>query len=605
MTYILQDWQKIHPDFGEKDWQSNKTYQKLWEENNFAYEEARQWINIGFVPFDHKKAKFWKDYGFTLQQTKPWIEKGLKSEDYEFASYLKQNNYQSNNLTETELTKLKKEHQQTQTYLDFWYPEEGMCIRKTEYTNNFDKTREQITELWISDLSGSLKLEGFVNLERLDCANNQLTNLDLSDCGNLKLLWCWGNQQLPNLDFLNTLKNSEKLVKICISNNNFSKSDLTPFSKFVNLEELDLGNNNNNNFTGSLEPLAGLVKLKTLSINSTDIDSGLEYLPESVEDFSCSGVKVIEEEINKSGGKLSFWRVAYQKAKEAEERLRQAEEKRIITLLIPVEKLSTAQRDIKKFLEKWNKEKLDKLRDKQQLAKYRWTISSVQWTGRVASVVGGALLLNGYTNVGGVVGIVCPFVEVVSSQLEKNLYEEKRKKWEEFTQSTDKLWDTYWELDDMLKVIKEEAIKGEVKEILRGLKEKINGFLKEYDTDGNNKIEAEEREIARKKIAQDIKDNWVTKKKQLREIERTTESLCKEVIGYRDNNKVISQIEHSVIDLDQHFEQKELEQVPVSSQTNLLDKSQEIELQNLASEQQTQIVQTEPFGMPSSSKPPK
>ncbi|CAI2197598.1 3718_t:CDS:2, partial [Funneliformis geosporum] len=38
----------------------------------------------------------------------------------------------------------------------------------------------------------------------------------------------------------------------------------------------------NNNFFGSLEPLAGLNKLKELSIRDTDIDSGLEYLPDSL-----------------------------------------------------------------------------------------------------------------------------------------------------------------------------------------------------------------------------------------------------------------------------------------------------------------------------------
>jgi Leucine-rich repeat (LRR) protein len=82
---------------------------------------------------------------------------------------------------------------------------------------------------------------------------------------------------------LNNL-NEEKLTELYISNNNIT-SDLTPFSKFVNLERLYLSNNN---FTGSLQPLAGMVKLKDLYISNTNIDSGLEYLPESVEIFYCS-----------------------------------------------------------------------------------------------------------------------------------------------------------------------------------------------------------------------------------------------------------------------------------------------------------------------------
>jgi hypothetical protein len=56
-------------------------------------------------------------------------------------------------------------------------------------------------------------------------------------------------------------------------------------SKFINLEKLY---SYNTKFTGSLEPLAGMTKLKSLNINNTDLDSGLEYLPESVEIFDCS-----------------------------------------------------------------------------------------------------------------------------------------------------------------------------------------------------------------------------------------------------------------------------------------------------------------------------
>jgi len=53
----------------------------------------------------------------------------------------------------------------------------------------------------------------------------------------------------------------------------------------VNLELLDLSNNP---FYGSLEPLQGMVKLKHLNISDTDLDKGLEYLPENIRDFRCS-----------------------------------------------------------------------------------------------------------------------------------------------------------------------------------------------------------------------------------------------------------------------------------------------------------------------------
>jgi hypothetical protein len=44
----------------------------------------------------------------------------------------------------------------------------------------------------------------------------------------------------------------------------------------------------NNKFKGSLESLQNMSKLETLNINNTDIDSGLEYLPDSIKYFDCS-----------------------------------------------------------------------------------------------------------------------------------------------------------------------------------------------------------------------------------------------------------------------------------------------------------------------------
>ena len=56
--------------------------------------------------------------------------------------------------------------------------------------DNFGKTREQITGLYISyeNLTSPLKLNSFVNLEKLYCSKNSLTNLDfLNDLNPEKL----------------------------------------------------------------------------------------------------------------------------------------------------------------------------------------------------------------------------------------------------------------------------------------------------------------------------------------------------------------------------------------------------------------------------------
>src|SRR5205809_4909499 len=73
-------------------------------------------------------------------------------------------------------------------------------------------------------------------------------------------------------------------------NNNLNPSNLTIFSQFSNLEHLLIGNSGKNkinqgiynHFHGSLEPLKDLNKLDYLSISNTDIDSGFEYLPDSL-----------------------------------------------------------------------------------------------------------------------------------------------------------------------------------------------------------------------------------------------------------------------------------------------------------------------------------
>jgi len=51
----------------------------------------------------------------------------------------------------------------------------------------------------ISDITG---IESFVNLEELDCENNELTDLDISNITSLKCLYLWGNQ-LTSLDVSN------------------------------------------------------------------------------------------------------------------------------------------------------------------------------------------------------------------------------------------------------------------------------------------------------------------------------------------------------------------------------------------------------------------
>jgi len=98
--------------------------------------------------------------------------------------------------------------------LDKKYPkkEEKVKIKKLDISNK--------------DLEGSLNLENFTNLEKLDCSGNLLTSLDLTSC------------------------KVEKLAKLNVDSNNFTSQDLSFFSNFTNLEYLQI---TATSFSGSLK----------------------------------------------------------------------------------------------------------------------------------------------------------------------------------------------------------------------------------------------------------------------------------------------------------------------------------------------------------------
>jgi len=128
-------------------------------------------------------------------------------------------------------------------YLDIMYPSE---------------LRNTVQELDIRgrNLTGAADFSDFVNCEKLDCAGNKLTSLNLTNCQHLKLLNCSGN----NL-----------------------QQDLTIFSHLGQLEYLIISNNS---FRGSLDHLANLKQLKYLNISDTDFNRvDLTQLPRSLEEI--------------------------------------------------------------------------------------------------------------------------------------------------------------------------------------------------------------------------------------------------------------------------------------------------------------------------------
>lgn len=213
----------------------------------------------------------WKQHGFTGQEKEQWINTGLLVSEYKFATYLKQQGHNPLRLF-TDLEELKKEFKEwlkiAQNYLDIYYPLQ---------------TRKELTQLDISNkkLEGELNLSDFINLKNLNCQGNQLISLDVSNCQELTTLDC-SNNQLTTLLLPNK---GENLTELNINDNQLS--DLVIFNCLVNkkLRKLDL---TTNKFVGSLEPLKNLSGLTEIDIHNTDIDSGLEYLPESVNRVSCA-----------------------------------------------------------------------------------------------------------------------------------------------------------------------------------------------------------------------------------------------------------------------------------------------------------------------------
>jgi Leucine-rich repeat (LRR) protein len=187
-----------------------------------------------------------------------------------------------------------------QEYLDKNYPKER---------------RDNITELKIGEknLEGFLDLQDFINLEFLDCSQNQLTGLDLSKNAKLEVVNVYDNRiscaECAKLDIFSHLVN---LLKLDLGFNTDRKlreaEERSSLEQMVQQRgrysrrvsgtyltgELALLTRTNeseksyNDFSGTLEMLRGCQKLKELSIEGQkNIAGELEDLPSSVETLNC------------------------------------------------------------------------------------------------------------------------------------------------------------------------------------------------------------------------------------------------------------------------------------------------------------------------------
>jgi len=134
------------------------------------------------------------------------MDVGLNKNSAVFAGYLRDKRGDKPN---QDLALKLKEKTNAQDFLDCFYPKGK---RKNE------------TELGISvkaKLQGDLDLSDFINLEKLDCGNNQLTSLNVEKCLKLKEINCEDNQ----LTELKTNHLSD-LKKLSCSNNQLTQLNL-------------------------------------------------------------------------------------------------------------------------------------------------------------------------------------------------------------------------------------------------------------------------------------------------------------------------------------------------------------------------------------------
>jgi len=251
----MANWKNIHQHFAEKYyWFEDKTWQQAWEEKGFAYSEVQEWVKVDLKPNELEFVSFLKKEGFSPPQ---------------YASLSTEN---------------------AQQWLDYLYSHEA----KKEVTNLNISSKKLEGDLvvtnwpnlkWITCSNNSLNsltINNLPQLIKIDCSCNKLTKLTINNCPQIKRFIFNGNRP-TDLTFLNHL-NPEKLVKLNISDNGLVAQDLSFLSRFINLRWLELAGNK---FTGSLEPLYSLTKLKGLNIRWTNINDGLEYLPACLLKIDC------------------------------------------------------------------------------------------------------------------------------------------------------------------------------------------------------------------------------------------------------------------------------------------------------------------------------
>ena len=148
---------------------------------------------------------------------------------------------------------------------------------------------------------------------------------------------------------------------------------------------------------------------------------------------------------------------------------------------------------------------------------------------------------------------------------------------------------------------------GIVNQALRELKEKVDEFLNIYEEDGNKEVDVEELIAKREQLDQDLNG-------KLNQIVKSIKYLEKEVINYQQGVSSEAKVEETEqknqIFSTENQKQAGVKKIPskftICNICRVLSNVKEHILgkkEIRQNQQQAQIIQQQPFGMPSSSKP--
>jgi Leucine-rich repeat (LRR) protein len=438
------------------------------EIDNFLNNKKNQnWQNI-HSEFTEREEREWKGRYFSYPEVQEWIKAGLQPSEWNLAAYLRAEGKQPS--SELDLKFLKKENRGAQDWLDKKYPLE---VRKWE--NWLDIGR--------SGLIGSLVLENWINLERLDCYHNQLTSLTLKNCPNLNRVECSDNElanliidkdgqisvlnasnnRLTSLNFLTHL-NPEKLTFLYLTNNHFLKQDIKSLSPFAKLKTLYLANND---FSGNLKSLTQLKNLERLGISGTKITHSLEYSPENLKEISLPiSPRYLEENVD-SFKTLRLTSLAkgqeYSNVPAYDYQLWRESNKELIQIILACDKLADIQTNNNDFFNS----KKDFISQHRQLFNTQKNIKWVNYSqysftilAASGSVLGGYYSVpGGYLGgIAGMLGVVISHIinerlktkEQVIKQRRGINFDKQNETIDKFIQSTVQLENDYQELTNIL-----------------------------------------------------------------------------------------------------------------------------------------------------------